>query len=146
MHDYRDYENYYLNQAGGGNLSFFAGPRYQKGSGLGQIFSGLIRGALPLLKSGGKALARSALKTGTQIASDILEGDRVSEAVKRRTGEAVGEFVKRLNTTPKRKVSDSRSFDATPKRSPRRRRRRRGLPSLPPPTKRNKGRSLDIFR
>jgi hypothetical protein len=40
------------------------GGRYQRGHGLGSIFGGLFKAAMPLLKKGAKTLEREALKTG----------------------------------------------------------------------------------
>lgn len=46
-----DYVNYYQNQAGGGLLGY-AGGAVMYGSGLGGLFRGLFRMAVPLLKTG----------------------------------------------------------------------------------------------
>jgi hypothetical protein len=48
-------------------LGVFAGRRYQRGHGLGSIFGGLFKAAMPLLKKGAKTLGREALKTGLNI-------------------------------------------------------------------------------
>lgn len=53
----KSYEDYYLNQAGNG-IAGFQGTRYQRGAGLGSMFSGLIRLAAPLLRKGGVALGK----------------------------------------------------------------------------------------
>jgi hypothetical protein len=45
----------------------FAGRRYQRGHGLGSIFGGLFKAAMPLLKKGAKTLEREALKTGLNM-------------------------------------------------------------------------------
>jgi hypothetical protein len=45
----------YIHQAGKGYL-VFAGRRYQRGHGLGSIFGGLFKAAMPLLKKGAKTL------------------------------------------------------------------------------------------
>lgn len=65
------YKDYYKNQAGSG-LSGFHGSRYQHGSGLGSLFSGVLRAAAPLLKRGAIALGKHALKTGVNLASNYL--------------------------------------------------------------------------
>jgi hypothetical protein len=49
----------------------FAGRRYQRGHGLGSIFGGLFKAAIPLLKKGAKTLGREALKTGLNIVGDV---------------------------------------------------------------------------
>jgi hypothetical protein len=58
--------DYYIHQAGKG-YPVFAGRRYQRGHGLGSIFGGLFKAAMPLLKKGAKTLEREALKTGSLV-------------------------------------------------------------------------------
>jgi hypothetical protein len=62
----------------------FAGRRYQKGHGLGSIFGGLFKAAMPLLKKGTKTLEREALKTGLNIAGDVVQGRNIKQAAKSR--------------------------------------------------------------
>jgi len=80
------YRSYYLNQAGGASsLPVFRGSPYQKGHGLGSLFSSLARFAVPLLKRGAKYLGRRALQTGVEIARDVVEDKQDwREATKRR--------------------------------------------------------------
>jgi hypothetical protein len=56
------------------SLPSTAGRRYQRGHGLGNIFGGLFKAAMPLLKKGAKTLEREALKTGLNIAGDVVQG------------------------------------------------------------------------
>ena len=44
-----NYNEYYARQAGGA-LPYFAGAQYQRGHGLGSLFGGLLRSAMPLIK------------------------------------------------------------------------------------------------
>jgi hypothetical protein len=60
-YDTKAYHDYYIHQAGKG-YPVFAGRRYQRGHGLGSIFGGLFKAAMPLLKKGAKTLEREALK------------------------------------------------------------------------------------
>ena len=55
-------------------MPVFAGGRVQRGHGLGSLFGGLIRSATPLIKSGAIALGKRALKTGLNVAGDVLCG------------------------------------------------------------------------
>ena len=82
------YEEYYLNQAKqkGGNLQAFHGARFQQGYGLGSIFKGLFRWAMPHLQQGAKVLGKKALQTGAQVAQDVLEGNNVNTALEKRIG------------------------------------------------------------
>ena len=88
------YEEYYLNQAKqkGGNLPAFRGSRFQQGYGLGSIFKGLFRWAMPHLQQGAKVLGTKALQTGVQVAQDVLDGDDVKTAVSKRTKQALGDM------------------------------------------------------
>lgn len=69
-------------------MPFFAGTRIQRGHGLGNLFSGLVRAAMPLVKSGVKALGKQAAKTGMQIAGDVLKGQKPKRAAQKRTKQA----------------------------------------------------------
>ena len=78
-----NYKDYYARQAGGA-LSYSAGAPYQRGHGLGSLFGGLLRIAMPLIKRGAVALGKGALKTGVRIADDVLSGQSIKRAAKRR--------------------------------------------------------------
>ena len=82
-----NYNEYYARQAGGA-LPYFAGAQYQRGHGLGSMFGGLLRSAMPLIKRGAVALGRGALKTGVRIAGDVLSGQNIKTAAKRRVTDA----------------------------------------------------------
>ena len=86
------YEEYYLNQAKqkGGNLPALQGARFQRGYGLGSIFRGLFRWAVPHLKQGAKMLGKKALQTGVNVAQDVLAGENLKTAVKRQGKKALG--------------------------------------------------------
>ena len=71
-----NYNDYYARQAGGA-LPYFAGAKYQRGHGLGSLFGGLLRSAMPLTKRGAVALGKGALKTGVRIAGDVLSGQNI---------------------------------------------------------------------
>ena len=88
-YDTKAYHDYYIHQAGKG-YPVFAGRRYQRGHGLGSIFGGLFKAAMPLLKKGTKTLEREALKTGLNIAGDVVQGINIKQAATSRlksTGE-----------------------------------------------------------
>ena len=71
-----NYNEYYARQAGGA-LPYFAGAQYQRGHGLGSLFGGLLRNAMPLIKRGAVALGKGALKTGVRIADDVMSGQSI---------------------------------------------------------------------
>ena len=83
-----NYNDYYARQAAG-SLPYFAGAQYQRGHGLGSLFGGLLRSVMQLLKRGAVALGRGALKTGVRIADDVLSGQNIKTAAKRRVTDAV---------------------------------------------------------
>ena len=66
-----NYNDYYARQAGGA-LPYFAGAPYQRGHGLGSLFGGLLRSAMPLFKRGVLASGKGVLKTGVRIADAVL--------------------------------------------------------------------------
>jgi len=81
-HDQKTWEIFFHNQTvqtGHGMLGFH-GTRYQRGAGIGNIFGGLLRTILPMVKSAGKAVGRQALKTGMNVASDVIGGRNIGES------------------------------------------------------------------
>ena len=55
---------------------YFAGARVQRGHGFGSLFAGLLRSVAPLIKRGALA-GESCIKTGAQIAGDVLSGENI---------------------------------------------------------------------
>lgn len=87
-------------------MNVFRGSRYQKGHGLGSLFSSLLRGALPLLKSGAKYVGKRVLSTGMKTAGDIIRGENPKTAFKKRLlmeGEDILDDVSRFTKKRKRK-------------------------------------------
>lgn len=92
-------------------MNFHAGARYQKGRGLGSLFSGLLRGFMPVLNMGvsagkkmlqsdlGKNITGALAETGKSaiknIAADLLEGKNVSNT----TQEELNNARKKLAST-----------------------------------------------
>ena len=69
------YTLYYINQSGGGGEVgpvYRASFRVQRGNGIGSFFRGLFRFVKLLLYSGAKAVGKEALKTGSNIITDML--------------------------------------------------------------------------
>ena len=94
-----NYDDYYAQQVGGA-LPYFAGARVQRGHGFGSLFGGLLRSVAPLIKRGALALGNRALKTGAQIAGDILSGENIRTAAKRRTKTAGRDLLQSLLASP----------------------------------------------
>ncbi len=78
------YERYYLNQVGSGIPVYRGSTTLQRGYGLGGLLGGLFRSAIPLLKKGAKVVGKQALETGIDIAQDVMSGQNVKTAAKRR--------------------------------------------------------------
>lgn len=86
------YEEYYLKQTGHG-MPAFAGARYQKGHGLGNMLRTLSRIAMPLLKKGASLVGKQAIKTGMNIAQDAMQGRNIKAAAKKRLSQGLTELV-----------------------------------------------------
>lgn len=80
----KQFEEHYAGQSGSG-LPYYQGIPLQKGYGLGGIFRRLFRSALPFIISGAKNVGKEALKTGAQIAGDVLSGENFKTSALRRT-------------------------------------------------------------
>ena len=94
-----NYDDYYAQQVGGA-LPYFTGSRVQRGHGFGSLFGGLLRTVAPLIKRGALALGNRALKTGAQIAGDVLSGENIRTAAKRRTKTAGKDLLQSLLAAP----------------------------------------------
>ena len=86
------YLDYYVNQAGG-DMPAFVGARYQKGHGLGNILRTLTRFALPMIKKGVKVIGKQALKTGLDVAGDMMAGEPVKKAAKHRISQGLKNLI-----------------------------------------------------
>ena len=98
----------------------YSGGIYQKGYGIGSIFRGLFRAALPITKQQGKAIAknvgRKAIKTGVRLASDALRGRDMTESVKMRLGQALDDRPIRIGKRSRPSVKRGRRVKASKKR------------------------------
>lgn len=85
------YESYYMDQSGSG-MPIFVGSQGQRGHGLGSMLSGFFRSAFPMIKRGLAAFGKHALKSGLEIANDVVAGESFSESAKRRVPEGIKRF------------------------------------------------------
>jgi len=91
------YQDYYARQ-NGGEIPVFAGRRFQRGHGLGSILGGFFRRlVLPFFKTHGKGMLANALKTGMEVADDVLEGQSLKESAKRRVPAGIKRTVQSLS-------------------------------------------------
>ena len=80
----RTWAQYYGSQALQHGAGFSAAMPYQRGAGLGSLFRGIFRTILPMAKQVGKTVGRQALRTGGEIASDVLAGRSIKESAEER--------------------------------------------------------------
>ena len=111
----------YVQTGRGGDFPVFRGSRMQRGYGIGSILSGVLRTAIPFLKSGAKALGKEALRTGVAIGQDVLSRQKLKTAAKRRSLESVRNVATKstrklankgkriIRGTRKKKVTSSRA-------------------------------------
>ena len=106
-------------------MNLHIGPRFQKGRGIGAIFSGLFRALKPIasmgLKAGKKILSSDlaknigskALEIGKNaarnIAVDVLEGKNVKESINEQIDEAKKTIAQDLRGSGKRKRKKKKS-------------------------------------
>ena len=88
------YYEYYQIQSGTGSAQgngrigrvYAAG--HQRGAGIGQVLSGLLRYALPLITRGVKAIGREAASSGFNLLSDIANEKPFGESARNRLAES----------------------------------------------------------
>ena len=85
------YENYYLEQSGSG-IPVFICSAGQRGHGLGSMLSGFFRSAFPMIKRWLAPIGKHALKTGLDIANDVVEGGTFKDSIKKRVPEGIKRF------------------------------------------------------
>ena len=98
------YDQYYVNQVGSGMPVYRGSPVLQRGYGLGGLLGGLFRRAMPLLKKGAAMVGKQVLRTGMDIADDVMSGQNIKTAAKRRVkagGKQLGTDVLRRVQTGK---------------------------------------------
>ncbi len=93
MHEI-NWDDFFESQRGGN----FVGYRFQRGGlAFGSLISGVFKKLLPVLKSAGKSLGKEALKTGMNVASDILQGNNVADSFETRGKQAAAHLLKKGN-------------------------------------------------
>ncbi len=113
---YNYYDQYYLNQVGTGMPIYRGSPILQRGYGLGGLLGGLFRKAVPLLKKGAAMVGKQALRTGLDIADDVMSGQNIKTAAKRR----IKSGTKQLGSDVLRRVQTGRGRGRPRKNAPRR--------------------------
>lgn len=84
------FEQYYdKQQRGEGDFPVFIGRHSQRGHGLGDIFKGLMRKIMPIIKG----LAPHALRAGANVIDDISSGTNWKTAAARRGPETIKAYM-----------------------------------------------------
>ena len=89
--------DYYIEHAGGADYNTYKGSLYQRGYGMGGMFTRffkwivplLKKSAGPILKGAASALGSEAVSTATNIAKDAYNGKPFSESLKQNTDIAI---------------------------------------------------------
>ena len=119
---YGDYYNRQALHRGGGlvDIPYFAGARYQRGHGIGSIFSSIFRGLRSIFPGVLKTVGKHALKTGVNIAGDVLEGRRFQDSIKDHGVQglkaAAGDVVPQVMETIKQSVKDGQAQSGSGRR------------------------------
>lgn len=103
----------------GHGLPHFRGtPIYQHGQGLGGLFN-LVRGVFPILKPIAKTIGKQVVRTGMNIAKDVVRGTNFKTALKRRGVQAIKSSISQLvspNTTQKPKKRQKKHYNKASKK------------------------------
>ena len=62
---------------------------------MGSILSGLFRRVWPVIQSGAKSFGKQFLKTGLQVANDVVEGQTFKESGMKRVPEGIKSYGRR---------------------------------------------------
>ena len=92
-------------QSGGG--AYFIGVPYQRGGGIGAVFSSLFRFLLPALKSAGKELGKEGLAVGARVLGSLAEVRPLRDSVITEASEGLRNLVDRTNPTESLKTEVS---------------------------------------
>lgn len=92
------YCNYYKRQSGG-EMPVFVGRRYQRGHGLGSILSGLFRKVVPFITDNARSIGKNLLRTGVDIAQDVIHGQKFGEAARRHIPTAMKRTAQNIDWT-----------------------------------------------
>ena len=98
------YYDFFTKQRGAG-MPVFVGARRQRGHGIGNVLSGLFRGAIGLLGKGATQLLKrnkdaaisNLIQTGLNVAGDLARGKKVKETLKRRVPEGIKQTVRNID-------------------------------------------------
>ena len=140
------YEDYYTQQGQG--VPVFNGSAGQRGHGLGSILSGLFRSAMPMIKRGLAFFGKHAIKTGLEVANDVVEGSSFVNSARRRVPEGINRFATAAGFTNQAGSGLRRHVRSTSVRGKSKRSKRSKSKSKKSKTRKNKSKKKkhnDIF-
>ena len=123
------YDNYYSQQVGSG-LPVYGGVSVQRGHGLGSILGGLFRGALPILKGVGKAVGKQLIKSGLNVANDVVAGRNLKNSLKRRAREGASSLLANQSGSGLKRRRRNAKIATSQKATTRKRRKREISPDI----------------
>ena len=117
-------------QFGRGGISVFRGspiPHVQYGRGCGSLFKSVARVVTPLASKALRYTAKRGLETGIGLLSDVLSGENVKTAAKRRASEAFQQTKQdALEAVKRRRQGPSTTTTSTGKRKRKKGRKQKG--------------------
>ena len=117
-------------QVGRGGISVFRGspiPHVQYGRGFGSLFKSVARVVTPLASKALRYTAKRGLETGIGVLSDVLSGENVKTAAKRRASEAFQQTKQdALKAVKRRRQGPSTTTTSTGKRKRKKGRKQKG--------------------
>lgn len=105
----KSFEDYYSHQSGSG-LNYYQGTTLQRGYGFGGLFRSLFRAAVPLFKSGAKAVGKQLFHSGVNVLSDLSRGEDIKVAAKRRLKEAGQNLTDKAATKVKTMIGSGQRY------------------------------------
>lgn len=105
--------DYYTSQANqiGYGMPGFKGFHHHRGAGIGSFFRSLFRMAVPLFKSAATNVGKQALASGANVASDILHGRPILQALEERGKEGASSLLQKATD----KLQKGRGLGIRPK-------------------------------
>lgn len=78
-------------------MNTFKGDRFQRGHGLGSVFAGLLRSAIPMIHKGAEYIGKEIAHIGFQTARDVLNGEKLKPSLKKNLKTSTSRTKKKLN-------------------------------------------------
>lgn len=104
----KSFEDYYVHQSGNG-LNYYQGASFQRGYGFGGLFRSFFRAAVPLFKSGAKAVGKQLWHTGVDVLNDLSRGENLKIAAKRRLKEAAHQLTDKASSKVKTMIGSGKN-------------------------------------